>query len=376
MNDFAGRFGGAETYINDMKPLLREGGHDVEVYFSRNTVKLDIFGSIFSIRNLIDSYKKIKSYNPDIIHVHKYNLSLSVSPLIVAKFLKKKTFVTFHDFGILCCNGWCVDGEGNPCKKPSSIKWLFCRSLSNKRFINKLYDYVKNTIHLFLMNWFVDEYIAPSKALTRYLGKIYDRQRRKRAHCVPNFKIISKKKLRKRYEYLVYVGRLTREKGVDWLINSFRQVVEKSASAKLVIVGGGVERKRLEALTKKLGLQHNIEFRGRLNYNELVKVYEKALAVVMPSIWMENNPMVLFEASSYAIPVIGSNIGGIPDMVKDGYNGYLVERFNSNQLAEKILTLIKNKNLAAKLGEIGKRLVEKEFSPQKHIKRLMLHYRA
>ena len=85
LNDQEEKRGGAEEYFYSLKSLMEDNGHEVHVYFSSKNTKLSVFGSIFSIKNLVKTFRAIKKVNPDIIHIHKYNLSLSASPAISAK---------------------------------------------------------------------------------------------------------------------------------------------------------------------------------------------------------------------------------------------------------------------------------------------------
>jgi len=373
-NDSAERVGGAEIYLYNLIDLLKKKGNQVESYFSRDRLRLDILGSMFNIRNLVKIYKKMKRLNIDVLHIHKYNLSLSVSPLIAAKLLKKKTVVTFHDFGLICANGWCVDKDGKPCDNPSSIRWVFRKSLSNKLFVKKLYDYVKNAIHIFLIRIFADVCICPSKAMADYIRKIF---KNKKVIYLPYFNSQNIKKDIKEISNnkIAYVGRLNREKGVKCLIESYKLVIEEVPSAKLIIIGEGKERGNLERLAKQLFPQGNIQFEGLMDHKDVIKIYKNVCVIVTPSLWVENNPLVLYESMAYGIPLIGSKIGGIPDMIKDSYNGYLVEVGKSNELAKKIIYLLKNKKKAMMMGERGRKILQEQFNDKDHLNKLIILYK-
>lgn len=370
MNDSAEKAGGAENYFYNLRDLLKEKGHIVQMYFSTDKVKFDIIGSIFSIKNLIKSYKKIKEFNPDVVHIHKYNLSLSVSPLISAKLLKKKTVVTFHDFGLLCANGWCVDENGKACDKPRSIKWVLNKSLSNKKLINKLYDYIKNNMHLLLMKRLVDICIGPSKIITNYLERIFSKKARY-AHYIINEKwgFKNKKRINKK---LLFIGRLEREKGLEYLIKALKYL---KPDIGLDIIGKGPEEKRMKELIKKLDIKNNISFIGEIPNKDIQKYYHNSDIVVMPSIWMEQSGIVGLEALASGTPVIASNIGGINDWLKNGENGILVPPRNPVKIAEAVNKMM-SKKIIEKYAERGRKIFEQNFTREKHYNKLIKIYKT
>ena len=96
----------------------------------------------------------------------------------------------------------------------------------------------------------------------------------------------------------------------------------------------------------------------------------------MPSIWVEQFGIVNLEAMNYAKPIIASNIGGLPDLVKEGKNGFLVERFDVQGMAEKIVKLSKDKILAKRMGQNGRKMFRKNWTKEKHIKEIISIYRS
>ncbi len=368
MNDFSQKSGGAETYLYNLIDMLKEKGHNVKTYFSGNKPKLSLFDSIFSIKNLIKSYKIMKEFSPDIVHIHKYNLSLSTSPLISAASLKKKAIVTFHDFGLLCSNGWCVDNQGAICEDPSSIKWVFRRSLSNKSFENRLYDYIKNKVHIHMIRKFAYLCIGPSKAITAFLKK-----ESKTALHVPYF-ISGDWKFREKTAInnkLLFIGRLEKEKGLEHLIIAL-QFVDKKIS--LDIIGEGPEEKNIKKLIKKLDLKNKINFLGNVSNKNIQKYCHDADILVMPSIWMEQFGIVGIEAMASGLPAIASDTGGVSEWLKDGENGYLVPPGNPKKIADAVNNLISDLKKIKKFSKKGRELFLKEFTKESHYEKLMKVY--
>jgi glycosyltransferase involved in cell wall biosynthesis len=156
---------------------------------------------------------------------------------------------------------------------------------------------------------------------------------------------------------LLWVGRMTEEKGVEFLIRAMKKVVARHGDAELRLVGGGPLRLRMETLAAELGLLDSMEFVGERRRSELPQMYAWCDSVVMPSL-SEGLPMVLLEAMAVGRPVIASAVGGIPEILRDGETGILVSPGNVDELAQRIIGLLGNPGLARKMGAAARRLVE------------------
>src|SRR2546428_2078350 len=158
---------------------------------------------------------------------------------------------------------------------------------------------------------------------------------------------------------ILFVGSLVERKGVRYLIDAL-PLLPAQLHAKLVIIGDGAERSRLEAQVRARGLQHLVEVRGRVAEQELRRAYGAASVLVLPAIVdargdTEGLGVVLLEAMSYGVPVIGSDLGGITDIVVDGQTGLLVPPQDSAALAAALERLATDRDLAKRLGEAGGR---------------------
>ena len=165
---------------------------------------------------------------------------------------------------------------------------------------------------------------------------------------------------------ILFVGSLVERKGVRYLIDAL-PLLPAQLHAKLVIIGDGAERSRLEAQVRARGLQHLVEVRGRVAEQELRRAYAAASVLVLPAIVdargdTEGLGVVLLEAMSYGVPVIGSDLGGITDIVVDGQTGLLVPPQDSAALAAALERLATDRDLAKRLGEAGAGHVRRHFS--------------
>lgn len=157
---------------------------------------------------------------------------------------------------------------------------------------------------------------------------------------------------------VVYVGRLERTsrwKGVQVLLEAFSTVVQKEPDARLVLVGDGDDVPTLKAQAARLGIQDNVDFRGALHGSELVAAYQSAGVVVLPSLTeSESFGMTLVEAMSCGRPVVGSEVGGIPSVVRDGVDGLLVPPGDPDALAVGLVELLEDPARREAMGAAGR----------------------
>jgi len=167
---------------------------------------------------------------------------------------------------------------------------------------------------------------------------------------------------------ILFVGRLIEWKGIPYLLEGMKMLVEKRGPRfSLHIVGDGPERGKYEKSAEKLGIKPVVQFKGYLKGQELEKEYESADIFVLPSIvdsrgFTEGLGTVLLEAIESGLVVIGSRVGGIPDIVKHRETGLLVEPKDSEGLAEAILMLADDEGLRERLAKNAKNYIERDFS--------------
>jgi glycosyltransferase involved in cell wall biosynthesis len=164
----------------------------------------------------------------------------------------------------------------------------------------------------------------------------------------------------------LFVGRLVERKGVRYLIDALQRI-SPDRRARLVIIGDGPERQRLEEQVRRSGLEGRVEVRGRVSAHELRQAYANASVFVLPAIVdtrgdTEGLGVVLLEAMSYRVPVIASNLGGITDIVRDGETGLLVPPADVAALGAALERLAADAGLAKRLSEAGHRMVGERFS--------------
>ncbi len=358
------RFSGAETCLYDTIELLKKD-HDMHLFaVGKKYVKEDKKLVINESNSLVNHYRKfffskkinralkgyIKEVNPDVIHLHNH---YKYSTSILKAFDDKIPVVqTIHDYGLICPTSWavtkdelkvctCVNGIGLKCMRHCIKPWHF------------VLCYMRNKRRIRLTREKITFLIAPSKKLKEYIESFGFSN----VVYLPHFIDLEfwKPTKKKREEGLIlYVGAITPNKGVEYLIKAMSEIQKEVKEAKLRVIGEGSERKKLEKKAKELRIR--VEFTGKLKPEQVRDEYGKAQVLVMPSIWMEQFGMVGIEAMATGLPVVGSNIGGIPDWLIDGETGFLVKPKDSRDIAEKTIKILKDKEL---WGELSKNATRK-----------------
>ncbi|MGQ9625473.1 MAG: glycosyltransferase family 4 protein [Anaerolineae bacterium] len=164
---------------------------------------------------------------------------------------------------------------------------------------------------------------------------------------------------------VLYVGRLSPEKGVDLLLRAFIIVALRSPETRLVIVGDGPQRPALQAMAKA-----NVIFTGPVPPQELGKYYQTASLLVLPS-HHESYGRVILEAYSFGRPVVATDTEGARALIRDGETGFIVPRDDPDALAEKILYLLHHPEIAMKMGIEGRTLVQEQHDPETRLRQLI-----
>ncbi len=343
INKYYYQKGGAETVFFNTTALLQEHGHTVIPFSIRHPKnKPSEYSTYFvdypelsesGIRTKI-RYMPAFLYNkkaatqldlllsrekPDIAHIHLLFNSLSVSILPVLKKHRIPVVMSVHDYRLICPAYTFTDGKGNLCERclPSKGYW---HCIANKCSKGNL----PNSILLALDSYFRKYAISPVDYIHRFIFVSHFAQDKHReaeskfnvkSSLLYNFTHIRKQQEKDKGDYILYLGRISEEKGISTLIRA-----SEGLSIPLKVAGTG-------PLLEKLQEQRfpHVQFLGFKSGDELADLIQRARYVVVPSEWYENNPLSVIEPMSLGVPVIGSRIGGIPELIQDGRTGFLFE---------------------------------------------------
>lgn len=160
---------------------------------------------------------------------------------------------------------------------------------------------------------------------------------------------------------ILFIGRLVKEKGVDYLLKAMQVVKRHTNDVILVIVGTGQHESYLRSLCQKLDLYRNVRFMGKLSDDDIPKILSSADLLVLPSL-TEGLPTVLLEAMAMEKPTVATDAGGNPEVVLNEKTGFVVERRNVTKMADAIISILSDKKRARSMGQLGRKLIVDKYS--------------
>lgn len=305
----------------------------------------------YLISLFFDLLMTIRKYDIDIIHAHSV-IPTGLVGVIVAKIVRKPIIITSHGMDIT--------------------------NFENSSFFIKLITFSLNNC---------DKAIAVSKDLAekmRYLG-IHPSNITvlKNGVDTNRFKPFKNKNIREKYKIkdkeilILFVGYLDTFKGIFEMMNAFNKIKKDNDIVKLMIVGTGPQEDELKSRFINLGLEKSVIFAGKIPPTDIHEYYQAADIFVLPSHTDAGGPPVVFiEAMACGLPVIGTNVGGIPEGIENGVNGFIVPPKNDNELAKKLEILIKNKDLRKEFGNNSlKKIHENSMTLEKKAEKIIDLYK-
>ena len=393
VNKFHYLKGGSEKYYFDLAKLLQEHGHEVafftmkdekniktdcKEYFVENSDMnsknpLKAFDIIYSRKNKKIMEKALDEFKPDIVHLNNFQRQLSAS---IIKPIKKRNIpivFTAHDLQAICPAIVMLDNEKNICEKCLRGKYVNC--IKGKCVKNSGLKSILGAVEGKYYRWKkiyskkIDKIIAPSEFYK--LKLIQDGIPENKIEALHNFINIEDYNVTIEDEgYALYYGRIIKEKGVLNLIKAFKNIKK----SKLYIAGDGPDIEKVKKYIHENNMEDTVKLLGYLNSSQVKEYVRKARFIVVPSIWYENCPYSVLETLAMGKPIIGSNLGGIPELVKDNETG-LIYKYNSvKELEEKMNDLLNNKEKAVQFGKNAKEIAKKDFSKESYYDKIIEIY--
>lgn len=395
VNTYHYRRGGDSTYTFDLADLLRSRGHDVFHFAMKHRYNAacpedDYFVDYVDYREAVESAGPLRrlraflrsvysiearskfaalldSTRPDIIHMQNFRRHLTFSILGPAASRNIPVVFTAHDYDLVCPNSL-LFAEGEICEICAGKHYF--RALGRRCKQGSL----AGTLAVILEAYFVkarryfdgiEKIITPSAfARSKFIECGLDPDSIQVIHNFIN--IADFEPSYQSGDYAIFFGRLAAEKGIDVLIDAAAAI----GGIKVVIAGEGPLRRGLEARCSEVGAG-NVEFLGYVDREDLLPLVRNSMFVVVPSVWYENFPYNVLESFALGKPVIGSDIGGIPEMVQDGRTGFLVKPYDAEALRTLMLRLAGDAALRREMGLRARGRVEREFSADIHYEKLM-----
>jgi len=405
-NSFYYLRGGVERCFFDLSQLLTSHGHQVipfcmhhpsnypsdyarywvsEVDFPRLLQQqpglagqLCVAGRVLYFREAQRNIERlIADTRPDVAHIQEIDHEISPSILPVIRKHGIPIVQTVHDYKALCPNTNFIC-RGEVCERCAGGHFYHVvlrrckRDSRSASLLACLEAYFQHLSRIYQRH--VSRFLVPSRFLEQKLIE--------HGFKAPMFRLphpVDLEKFAPGHDvagpdeggYVLFFGRLVALKGVRTLFEALRHV---HPGVQVYVAGEGELESELRAVAARHGMS-NVRFLGQLDTEALIPVVQRAAFSVFPSECYENYPMSIVESFACATPVVASDIGGIPDMVRDGHNGLLFEPGNARHLADRIQYLVDHPQQAIAMGQEGRRQVETINHPERYYQQIIAIYR-
>jgi len=395
INNLHFKKGGAHNVYFNTAELLKVFNHEVFFYAmqSENMVHdkfseffpksishrdLSLFTKLKSVFPFIynkEAKRKLSEYikiiKPDVAHIHLFMGGLTVSVLEVLKENGIPLVHSVHDYRLICPSYLLLNGKNDICEKCINGNYYQC--VTNKCSENNFSQSAILMLDAYYRKLyknpheFIDSLLFVSKfAFEKHIEFGIPKEVRAKVlyNFVPGLDKISPNHTKGKY--FLYLGRLSREKGIKTLFEA-----AKRSNINLKVVGAGNLHEYVNSIKSD-----NIEILGFKSGKELIDLVTNSSYIIVPSEWYENNPMSIIEAYAYGKPVIGANIGGIPEIIEHGKTGFLFESGSVESLFEQIV--IADQLTITEYGELSmnaRKFSEIHFNPENYIVNLINIYK-
>ena len=387
--------GGAEVFYFEVARVLKENGHEVAFFttedpgnistgdktytvsapdYSSGSVVKKLIGTkdIFYSKNKKTAFNEaINDFKPDIIHVFAIHVHLTPSILEAAKEGGVPVVMSCNDYKHICPNYKLYDGSAL-CEACKGFKFhnAVVKKCCKGSFMFSVASAIEAYIHESkkVYDNYVDRYLFASEFMLNKTKEFWDKKD-------VNYGVLKNPFNATEYspvyggDFALYFGRIIGEKGVECIINA-----AKKTDVPIKIVGDGPGMDGIKSEVEDSGLTH-VEIIGPAWGEALDKLLYAARFVIVPSLWHENFPYVIFQAFAAGKPVLGSLRGGIPELVGED-RGLLFEPDDTDDLVDKMNSLWHDANGVISQGKNAREYVVREFSDSVFYKSLMSNYEA
>jgi glycosyltransferase involved in cell wall biosynthesis len=389
--------GGADVFYLEVGRVLEKNGHDV-AYFStvdEETINSDykkyfIKAPDFKSKSIIKKLKAfskvpynfeakknfaklIKDFKPDIIHAFGVITQISPSIFDVAKKMNVPLVVSMNDYKHICPN-YKLFHHNKICEDCKMNR--FYKAVVNKCSHDSFSFSLASSIESYLHSWLniyrknIDLFLFASDFMAYKTEEFWGADTFRWGKLMNPFNIPIREPNNKKENYGLYFGRLIEEKGVHLIIEALK--FNKDLPFK--IIGNGPQLEELQALVELYNLT-NVQFLGSMWGDELDDVLYNAKFVIVPSIWHENFPYVILQSFAAGVPVIGSSVGGIPELLDEG-RGVLFDPQKIESLSDAISFLYNDEINSEEMGKKGRSYVLENFNDEKFYQSILVNYNS
>ncbi len=380
-HDYGTLHGGAEVMACLLRENLRARGHQALLFTSTSRplplpIRADetCFGTVAPARRVLQAVNPharwrlrqvLRAFRPEVVHVNMFLTQLS--PLILPELRPFPSLLHVINYNLICplntktlpSGAPCRERPGVACHRSGCMPWLgVARSVVQRQLTDlSVFDrIVANS------RWVADRLRAEGVPVDGWvLNGVPSRAQRRTLGERP---------------VVGFAGRLMAKKGVDVLLRAMPRLRRRLSAVRLVVVGDGPERARLEALARELGVNDAVDFLGHLDPPAMEAALEPAWVQAVPSRWEEPFGLVAAEAMMRGTAVVASCAGGLTEQICDGETGYLVTPGDASALAEALERVLLDRGLAERLGAAAHKWALAELTEERHVDRILSHYEA
>lgn len=379
VNNYAHVTGGADLHCLEITEGLRDRGHDVEWLATRSSENVETSGAFVPLRvttgnrdelslgQRADAARRslwnpdaaagmealVDRFSPDVVHVHKAYVQLSVAPVVIAARRNVPIVQTVHDYEFISASPFDSDGR----------RWDHNESKFAYQAVNSLTFPIRRWVH----RPRVSRWIAVSRTVAGH----YRAKGGIDCEVIPNFSIpVSVDRApRSDREGIAFLGRLTREKGIPDLLEAARLMPE----TRFRIAGDGPLRGAVESSAESLG---NVEYLGFVGKQEGAELIRSSVACLMPSVWEDPGPLACLEAMAEGTPLVTYPLGGVAEYVEDAGAGIVCQETGARRLVDAIATLSSDPKLWERCSSSGVAAIEGVHSRDRYLDSLEGVYRS
>ena len=366
---------GGEDAVFENESTLIQDSHDVEHYVVDNDHINSFLGKLTAALGVVFSvnqYRKLKAKlietKPDIVHIHNYFPVLSPAIFYACKSLNIPVVHTLHNYRAICPTALLMhDGKVDEKSIHQGPWWAISKRVYRGSLIGTMLLATMISWHRFIGTWQrkVDRFIALTEfQKSKYIEAGWPAEK---IAVKPNFvndPFIDCEMPEKAGGYAIFVGRLSQEKGIDILLESWRTV-----NYPLKIIGDGPLKSLVEQSNN-----YNIEYLGKKEKPELFELVRNADFIVMPSTWYEGFPMVLVEAFACGTPAVVSNLGSMAEIVTPNETGLHFTVGNSIELSSRINEILSDRATLMLMGENARANYLTRYTNEQNLQKLMTIY--
>lgn len=360
--------GGEDVAVLTERRMLTSKGHTVFLIEANNSDLKSILSE--RIRIYKDIRSIIDNYEIDVAHIH--NVYHIIGNDIYEVISKKNIPIvqTLHNFRFLCPAGLFLDNETKQCElcKNGNFYNSFLKKCYRNSYVQSLFmmQLSGNGRKSVLEN--VDRFIALNSF---YKEKYIEGGFCEEKICIKPYVMYedTKSSNQLKGEYALYLGRISKEKGIETLLDAFADL------GKPLVIAGTGEKLYFTELTERFKQFENIQFKGFVKGEDKIKIISNAQFIVVPSVWFENSPLTIYESYSLMKPVIASNIGGLPSLIKDSETGYLFSSGNKESLKEAVIKILE-KDKFIEMGFNSYKYFSENFTEKRNYEQLMDIYNS